>query len=166
MDTLGKLKTIDFSQKHFECGGRKFYVKDTMSFARYREFQKLNLEFGFSATFQDIFKRVREAWDFLNSMKPAEAAVILHNILYGVASLDEKDDAALRMCALFIDEEGEDVTTYDEGKMREKIECWSKECDVTPFFQLAARLVPHWINAFQIIIPGGLRDENEEPIQS
>jgi hypothetical protein len=127
-----ELRTIDLSLKHFECQGRKFYVKDTLSFARYREMQKINLEFGYSATFHDIFKNIRTAWEFLNQTKLGEAAVVLHNIMYGVVSLEDKDDPALRLCALFIDEEGEDSTVYDEGKMREKIECWGKELNWHP----------------------------------
>ena len=66
---MESLRVIDFSKKHFECGGKKFYVKDSLSFARYRELQKLNLEFGYSATFQDIFKNIKTAWDFLNATK-------------------------------------------------------------------------------------------------
>ena len=150
------LRVIDFSQKHFECGGRKFFVKESLSFARYRELQKLNLEFGYSATFLDTFKNIKTAWEFLNQLKLGEAAVVLHNIMYGVVSLDDKDDVALRLCALFIDETGEDPTVYDEGKMREKIECWSKGgLSTSPFFQLAANLVPGWLDVYQNGIPNG-----------
>lgn len=157
------LKTIDFSKKYFECGGRKFYIRDSLSFTRYRELQKLNLEFGFSATFHDIFKNIRTAWDYLNATKLGEAAVVLHNIMYGVVSLDGKDDPALRLCALFIDEEGEDPTIYDEGKMREKTECWSKGgLDVSPFFQLAASLVPSWSPAYHIVTQSGSKKEENE----
>lgn len=161
MDQVTELRLIDFSKKHFECGGRKFTLSDSLSFNRYRELQKINLEFGFSATFQDIFKHVREAWGFLNNTKLAEAAVVLHNIMYGVVSLDDKYDPALRICALFINEESEDVTVYDEGKVRDKIECWAGSLDVLPFFQLAASLVPGWINAYQVFIPGGTNQEQE-----
>ena len=154
-----ELKTIDFSQKHFECQGRKFYVKDSLSFARYRELQKLNLEFGYSATFHDIFKNIRTAWEYLNGTKLGEAAVVLHNIMYGVVSLEEKDDPALRLCALFIDEEGEDPTVYDEGKMKEKIECWGRELEISPFFQLASNLVPGWMPAYRVVSQSGLKSK-------
>jgi hypothetical protein len=156
------LREIDFSKKYFECDGRKFYVRDSLSFVRYRELQKLNLEFGYSATFNDIFKNIRTAWDFLNATKLGEAAVVLHNIMYGVVSLEEKNDPALRLCALFIDEDGEDPTVYDEGKMREKIECWSKELAVLPFFQLAANLVPGWMNVYKIVTQDGSEQAAKE----
>jgi len=156
------LKTIDFSKKYFECDGRKFYVKDSLSFNRYRELQKLILEFGYSATFVDIFKNLRVAWDHLNNLKLGDAAVTLHNIMYGIKNLDDKDDPALRLCTLFIDEEGEDPTVYDEGKMREKIDCWSKELSVTPFFQLATSVVPHWTKAYRLVSQSGLKEEKTE----
>jgi hypothetical protein len=158
-----ELRDIDFSKKHFECGGRKFYVKESLSFNRYRELQKLNLEFGYSATFLDTFKHIREAWELLNQTKLGEAAVVLHNVMYGVVSLDEKADPALRLCALYIDEEGEDPTVYDEGIMNEKIECWGTELSVTPFFQLAANLVEHWIAAYKLLTPDiSQKDQKEE----
>ena len=159
---MGTLRTIDFSKKHFECDGRKFVLKETLSFARYRELQKLNLEFGYSATFHDTFKGLREAWDLLNKTKLAEAAVVLHNIMYGVVGIEEKEDPAFRVCALFIDETGEDPTVYDEGKMREKIDCWGKELDVSPFFQLAPSLVPGWINAYKTVSQDGSKEEKTE----
>lgn len=162
---MADLRSIDFNQKHFECGGRKFYIKDSLSFIRYRELQKIGLEFGYSATFQDIFKNIRIAWDYLNATKLGEAAVVLHNIMYGVVSLDDKDDAALRLCALFIDEDGEDVTAYDEGKMREKIECWGKELSVLPFFQLAVSLVPGWLPSYKVVLNDGSEQKSEEPSQ-
>ena len=151
-----ELRVIDLSKKYFECDGRKFYVKDSLSFSRYREFRKLNLEFGFSATHIDVFNNMKTAFEYLNNMKPAEGAVVLYNGMQGIAALEEKDDPALRLCALFIDEDGENPAIYDEGKMREKIECWGKELDVSPFFQLAANLVPGWMDAYKYVIQNGL----------
>ena len=161
------LREIDFKEKQFECGGRTFYVQDSLSFNRYRELQRLSIEFGFSTTFVDLFKNIKTAWDFTNALKFGDAAVTLHNIMMGIKTLEDKDDAALRMCALFIDEEGEDPTVYDEGKMREKIDCWNKECSVTPFFQLATNTVPSWTKAFRLVSQSGLKGESEvkAPIQ-
>lgn len=160
---MESLRIIDFEKKHFECQGRKFFLKDSLSFNRYMELQKLILEFGYSATFIDIFKNLRIAWDHINALKLGEASVVIHNIMVGVNSLEEKYDSAFRICALFIDEEGEDVTLYDEAMMREKIDCWGKELDVTPFFQLASRLVPFWINAYKIVSKdGSVRGEKKE----
>jgi hypothetical protein len=162
-----ELRTIDFDkEKYFECQGRKFYVKDVPSFTRYRELQKINIEFGFSATFLELYKSLRETYELLNKSKPADAAVFIHNVLYGIVNIDDKYDPAWRLCAIFIDEEGEDPTVYDEAKMREKIDCWGKELNPLPFFQLAANLVPNWINVYQNFSQNGLGKEGTEKIES
>jgi hypothetical protein len=158
---MAELRKIDFTKKVFECEGRKFYVKDSLSFARYRALQKINLEFGYSATFYDTFKRIREAYDLLNQVKLGDAAVVLHNVIYGVVSLEEKYDPALRICALFIDEENEDPVIYDEAVMHEKIECWGRELDVAPFLQWASNLVPGWIDAYKNVIPDTSKEEKK-----
>ena len=54
-----ELKIIDFSSKKFVCGGRTFYIQDSLSFNRYRELQRLSIEFGFSRTFVEIFKEIQ-----------------------------------------------------------------------------------------------------------
>lgn len=147
MDTL---RVIDFSEtKSFECGGRKFYLHDSLSFARFMELQKLILEFSFSASFQDIYKNLMLVYDHLNNLKFADSAVIIHNMMYGIIKLDDKEDSALRIASLFINEENEDVAEYNEAKSKDKINCWAKELDVTPFYQLAVSTVPAWTAAFR-----------------
>jgi len=159
-----ELREINFEkEKVFECGGRKFYISESLSFQRYRELQKINLEFGYSATFHDIFKHIREAWNLLNTTKLGEAAVVLHNIMYGVVSLEDKDDPALRLCALFINEEGEDVTVYSEALSQNKIDCWAKELSVSPFFQLAVALTPGWTPAYKLVTQSSSKEEAKEP---
>jgi len=162
-----ELITVDLDKKYFECEGRKFYVKESLSFARYKILQELNLEFGYSANFHETFKQLRVAWDHLNNLRLGEAAVTLHNVMYGVVSLDEKHDPAWRMCALFIDEEGEDPAVYDEGKMREKIDCWERgRLDVSPFFQLAANLCPNWLPVYKLVTQSISKERGDKEGQS
>ena len=157
-----ELKNVDFSKKYFECQGRKFFLSETLSFNRYRELQKLILEFGYSATFVDLFKNIKTAWDHMNALKFGDAAVTLHNVLMGIKTLEDKDDAALRMCALFINEANEDVTVFDQGKCQDKIDCWAKELDIAPFFQFAVNLIPHWMPAYKLVTQTGLKEEKEQ----
>lgn len=160
------LKTIDFSKKHFECGGRKFTRQDTIGLARYQVLQKLALEFGFSATFIDTYKNLRILLDNLNAVKFVESAVLVWNMLYGITQLEEKYPAAMRICALFIDEDGEDASIYDEGKMNDKIECWGRELAIFPFLNLAGNLVETWIDAYRYVSQSGLpKPEKSELLQ-
>jgi len=158
---MSELRIINFDEKVFECGGRKFFKKESLSFNRYRQLQFIMLEFGYSATFQEIFEHLKLAWDDLNKLKLAEASVRIHNIMNGITKLEDKDDPALRICALFLDEESEDPAKYDEATMRDKIKCWSEELDVKPFFYLAASLVPGWMPAYELVIRDGLKVEGQ-----
>lgn len=147
------MRTIDFKEKKFECGGRTFYVQDSLSFNRFRELQRISIEFGFSTTFVELFKEIQKCYDYVQTNKNwGDLAVTLYNLLHGVSSIDNKDAAAIRLCALFINEKDEDVTVFDEAKMKDKIECWAKELDVSPFFHLAASLVDGWMPAYNITI--------------
>jgi hypothetical protein len=152
------LRTVNFDEKRFDCDGKTFYLKDSLSFNRYRKLQEFMLEFGYSATYQDIFNNLKEAWEKLNALKLGESAVIIHNVMNGITKIEAKDDVSFRLCALFLDETDEDPTIYDEGRMKSKIECWAKELDVMPFFHLAASLVPGWTTDYLLSIQNGLKE--------
>ena len=157
---MNELKVIDFKEKKFTCGGRTFYVQDSLSFNRFRELQRISIEFGFSTTFVELFKEIQKCYDFVQTNKNwGDLAVTLYNLMHGVASIENKDAAALRLCALFLNEKDEDITVYDEAKMKDKIECWSKELDVSPFFHWAASLVDGWMPAYNITIRSTLKEE-------
>jgi len=157
------LRTIDFKDKKFDCGGRTFFIEDTLSFNRYRELQRLSIEFGFSRTFVDLFKDVQKCYDLMQTSKNyADVSVTLYNILSGTAMIEEKDAPALRLCALFINEKDEDTTTFDEKRMKEKIDCWSKELEVSPFFHLAASLVDGWMPAYKLTTRNTLKKATED----
>ncbi len=145
-----ELRVIDINAKEFTSEGRVFRKTDSLSFNRYRELQRLSIEFGFSRSFIDLWKALDKAEDHLNKVQFVDAAVELRNAKISIANLVEKDDPALRLCALFFNEADEDVTLYDEGKMKDKIECWGKELDVTPFFNWAASLVKGWMPVYRL----------------
>jgi hypothetical protein len=157
-----KLKIIDVKEKQFECGGRTFYIQDSLSFNRYRELQRISIEFGFSTTFIDLYKEVKKAYDLVQTNKNwGDLAVTLFNILSGVSKLDDKDAPALRLCALFINEADEDVTVFDELKIKDKINYWSKELDISPFFNMAVNLVNGWMPAYKVTSQSILNKESE-----
>ena len=158
-----EIRVIDFKDKKFECGGRTFFIEDTLSFNRYRELQRLSIEFGFSRTFVDLFKDVQKCYDLMQTAKNyADVSVTLYNILTGTAMIEEKDAPALRLCALFINEKDEDTTVFDEKRMKEKIDCWSKELEVSPFFHLAASLVDGWMPAYKLTTRNTLTKAKED----
>jgi len=160
---MKKLRQIDFiKEKNFECDGRKFEVTESLSFVRYRELQKIMIEFGFSATFEDIFNNLKKAVDLYNKHDYFNMSITVYKIQEGIKNLEEKDDPALRLCALFINEPDEDPTKYSDAMVQSKIESWGKEIEVNGFFYLAASLVPGWMPAYQLVIQSGLTPNPEK----
>jgi hypothetical protein len=148
---VNELRKLEPGTQYFECGGKKFYISDKMSFIKFEKLSELSLEFGFSATFKDIFTQLKKLYELLNSMKFADSAIVCHNIMSGIVNLEQKDNAAFRICALFILEEGENEVEYNEAKIKEKIDCWASELDAGFFLNFAASIIPTWIAAYRLV---------------
>jgi hypothetical protein len=161
------LRRIDFSkEKYFECDGKKFEVTESLSFTRYRELQKISLEFGFSATFEDIFNNLKTGIDYYNKHDYFNMSITMYKIQEGIKNLEMKDDPSLRLCALFINEENEDPTKYSEAMMKSKIDSWGGELEISPFFYLAASLVPGWMPSYRLLIQNGSEEKKNESDQN
>lgn len=146
------VRKLDAGTKTFECGGHKYVIRETLSFNRFEKLKEFSLEFGFSATFKDIFMNLKKVWEHMNKLQLGEAAVIVHNIMKGITLLEQKNDVSFRIAALFINEEGEDDTVYDELRADEKIAVWGKELEASFFLNFAAALVSHWIAAYKLTL--------------
>jgi hypothetical protein len=156
------MRKINFeTEKYFECQGKKFFVTNSLGFARYRILQKISLEFGFSSSFEDIYNNQLKLVEYYNKHDYFNMSIVVYKNLEGIKNIEEKDDPAFRLCALFINEEGEDPTIYNEAMMKAKIDCWAKELEVSPFFYLAVSLVPAWMPAYQLLIRSGSKEEKE-----
>ena len=156
------MRKLDFEkERYFECGGRHFEVTESLSFVRYRESQKIMLEFGFSSSFQDVYNNLMAAVDYFNKMKYYEMSIVLYKTLEGIKIITDKDNPSLRLCALFINEKDEDPTKFSEAMMKSKIDCWAEELEVGPFFYLAASLVLGWAPAYELHIRNTLNLEKE-----
>src|SRR4030042_195057 len=135
------VRKLDENTGSFECGGRKFFIRDTLSFNRFEKLKEFSLEFGFSATFKDIFMQLKKAWDMLNKLQLAEASVVIHNIMKGITLLEQKNDVSFRIAALFINEDTEDETVYDEAKADDKISIWAKDLEARFFLNFLPHVV-------------------------
>jgi hypothetical protein len=158
------MRKLDFNiDTDWECGGKHFYITDSLGFIRYKKSQEFMLEFGFSMSFLDIYHNLEVARDYFDKGQYYNMAVTHHKIMEGVKNINDKDDPALRLCALFINEKDEDLTKYDEAQMKAKINCWASELEVSPFFYLAANLMKDWTNAYQkLILNGSIPKETEQ----
>jgi hypothetical protein len=154
-----KLLTIDPATRDFTANGRKYIVENAISFQRWNEYQKLQVELGYSITFKELFEKLGEAYELLNSQKFADSAVCIRGIMKGISDIDAKETpSALKLCALFINEENEDRRYINEDMINRKVDDWEKEgIDMNSFFQLALHILPGFLSTLKSISPDTLK---------
>jgi hypothetical protein len=142
------IKAVHFLQS-FQANGKTYLVRPTLSLERFEEFEKLQIEVGFSTDFENIFKNIRKAFDLLEEGKTATTAVILYNIMNGVKNkIENRENPVLLLCTLFICAPDENTTIYDLELNKLKIEDWKKEgIAAESFFSLAFNLVTGLLEA-------------------
>lgn len=150
MDPITKLKRLDLSKDSFEANGKTYFIESGLSISRYKDYQILEKEAGFSMDFKGMFGELRAIYDLLNGVKFVEASVKLDNLMTGVSRLQEKEPLLLKMCALFINTADEDRRTITADQISRKVDDWAQEYDVRDFFHLALNT----INGFTDIYSG------------
>lgn len=161
---MTKLKKLDLENGSFIANGKKYFFEQNLSIKRYAKYQEIEKELGFSMSFKNIFDELLDIKNLMNKVNFVEVAVKLDNLTRSVAKLEEKQPIALRMAALFLNEENEDRTTITEDMINQKIEDWS-EYEVEGFFQLALSSVNGFLdiyNKMHQIITGNILDDQKE----
>lgn len=135
-------KAIPAGTGEFIANKRKYIVKNSLSIARFKEYEKLVPQLTLGTGFEEMFASLKKAYAYLNSPqpKPLDAGIIIHNLMNGIAGINDgkRIHPALKMAALVIDREDENPAVYDEQLMLEKINDWHVEgLDATSFFALS-----------------------------
>jgi len=137
---MNELKQLDFKSKNFTANGQEYIILNEVPLSRYIEYQKEVPKLTYGVTFPEMFKNLKTAFDLLNKMKFAESSVVIHNIMNGIAEVENENrhDAALRICTLFIVRKDENLGEYDKSLSEAKIKDWSAEgYGIIGFFHLA-----------------------------
>jgi hypothetical protein len=157
------LREIPVNTESFVANGKEYRVHKSVSFDRWEAYEILQVEIGLARSYQQLMDGLREAYDLCNQVaagKPvfADLAVGLRDMIIGTTLVGEKQTpAVLKMAALFINREGEDVRFIDEATIESKIEDWRIEgISMTFFFQFALHSIPGFFAAFKAISHGTL----------
>ena len=148
-----ELKRLPFDKGEFTAAGVVYKIKNTLTLARFVEFEKLQNHFGFGLTFSAIVGKLNDSIDYANKGKGVEAWNIIFNLKEGIAyRLEDRTHPVLLLASLFIVTEDEDLTTWNEAEQKVKIDNWNKEgYDVNDFFQLASNLVNGFLPIYEEI---------------
>ena len=134
MTELKKLPTGN--EREFIANGNKYYISSELSVKRFHEFQLLELEAKMGIPIADIGIHLAEIWKLKNQHRTADADVKLFKLIEGIEEAKHREHVLLRMCALFINKEGENVKDISEDMISKKIEDCG-EYDVNDFFARA-----------------------------
>ncbi len=162
------LRELPVSTTSFVANGKEYRVHKSVSFDRWEAYEILQVEIGLARSYQQLIDGLREAYDLVNQVacsKPvfADLAVLLRDMIIGTTLVGEKQTpAVLKMCALFINREGEDVRFIDEATIESKVEDWRNEgISMTFFFQFAMHSIPGFFAAYRLISQGTLSKQTE-----
>jgi hypothetical protein len=145
------LQRIDFEKGTFEGkSGKTYFVESSLSVARYAEFQIYEKEMAYGLTTKNLFEKLKALFDLQNKMKFAESVVLLNDLMRGVAKLQERQPSIMKICALYMNLEGEDRGIINQDMIDAKIKDWA-EIDVRDFFAQAIRSVNGLIEIYATV---------------
>ncbi len=133
---MKELKEPVIENNCFEANGRKYVLSASLSIERYKEYERLQHHVVFGADAASLVKTLKDIFDLLNKSKPADAAVVINNVLDGVSyQADEKRrHPIMYLCGLFINKENEDINTYNQANSEAKIQDWENAGIPMSFF--------------------------------
>ncbi len=134
-----KLKVLDIQEKSFKANGRTYLIEaGDISIERWSKYEEFTLELQYGVSQTEMFKNWKKVTQLANELKFADIAVMANNMQNGIMGIFDRQIVALKICALFINEEKEDRGVISDDIINRKIEDWRKEgFSVGPFFQLA-----------------------------
>lgn len=137
---VNELIDLPAGTKSFDAGGVRYSVIDDISVGRYKSYQKMEMELGFTLSFSRIVDGLLIAYNALNERRDADAAVSIKQLLEGVTLIKEKKPIALYVATLFINRPGEDLSEWSITLAEEKLEHW-KNINANFFLGSALSLV-------------------------
>lgn len=143
------LKQIDLKKKTFTANGVTYFIESSLSFERFLMYQKLQLEVGYETGFYGVFKGLERAYASCNDGKLADASVIIHNLMKGIKTVDDRRVPMLELVCLFINEKDEDRKIINDDMISQKISNWEAEgLDMMPFFHLAVSSIKNFSSVY------------------
>lgn len=130
---MSELKRLNPNERVFVANGNKYFISSELSVARFHEFQILQLEINLNLTLQDVGVKLAEWAKLKNQQRALDADILIWKLIEGVQNVGQREHVLLRVCALYMNRENEDLGTISEDMISQKIEDWA-EYNVNDFF--------------------------------
>lgn len=150
------LKKIDPEARSFTANGNTYTAVSSLTLERYEAYELYQQEVGIGRTFEELQASINRAYALCNEVATgkkvfAELAVLLHDLSIGCTLVGTtQPHAVLKLCALFLVRDGEDLSTIDDQTVDAKINDWRVEgIDMAYFFGFALRSIPGFLAAYK-----------------
>lgn len=154
MEEQIELKRIDFSQKTFTANGNEYYIANTLCFDRFQKMTEIEFDLRYGVNHAKMLEDMSVLYEDLNAQRFADCAVRIYNWMQAIADLQDRKQPILEYCALFLNKKGEDVKTWSQEMVDDKINDWTTEgIDAVSFFPLALNIGNGLKNAYINAIP-------------
>lgn len=136
---MQELKQINLTERSFLANEKTYFIEaGDISISRWAKYEELVLEMQYGTSQVEMFNKFKEITELANKLQFADIAVLAFNMQNGLLGVMERLPVALKICALFINEQDEDRGLITDDIIAHKIDDWRKEgYSIGPFFQLA-----------------------------
>ncbi|GEM67558.1 hypothetical protein SMI01S_11640 [Sphingobacterium mizutaii NBRC 14946 = DSM 11724] len=134
-----KLKHLNIQDKTFKANGKNYQIETgDISIERWSKYEEFTLELQYGVSQTEMFQNWMKVTQLANELKFTDIAVLANNMQNGLMNVFDRQIVALKICALFINEEKENRGIISDDIINNKINDWSEEgFSIGPFFQLA-----------------------------
>lgn len=148
-----ELLKIDFEKGVLKTPLHSYRIVKSISVKRYKQFELLQSEVAFGFTFEEIFAKLSEMKTHLNKLQFVEMSVLVDNMLNGITrGIEKRTPPTLKLCALFMIREDEDVKEWNETLQQEKYEDFENAgVDMMDFSELSMNLIPALLKVYNEI---------------
>lgn len=152
---------IDFEKGQLKTPEHLYFVRSDLAMSHWIEFEQLQAQAAYGYTFSDIWGQDEQAISLFNSNRAAEAITVLVNRRAAMNTMkvptdsrgmkiDKKQHAFVRIACLFLIEEKEDMTKFNEEHFNKKVDdILDSGVNYEDLFTLAVRLVPGLLTAYE-----------------
>lgn len=168
METTTKIKGLPRDEmgairRTFKANGTKYRIlspKDGIGILRWSILSKMSSVLGYGASVAAQLANLKKAREIVNEVLRGkgdilELGVHLKAIEDGIRTAnDNRYHFAFYTAAIFIVEDGEDITVFNDDMATEKIDNWNKEgYDAADFFLLVMNEAPSFLNPLPSSFP-------------
>jgi len=134
---------------------------EKISTKRFREYEILSLMLAFSSDFKTFYTTLTEIIKQIEGLTNIGQifAILskLKNLVAGIGNYTQNSEPKIiRFCALFCNEENEDVTKFENDMIKSKYDDWGN-VPISDFFLLVSDLIPSFKKSYQVV-----KRENEQ----